>query len=108
MQKETQAGLEHDKTLDIHMDMNAPIIIIPEHIMAKQCAHMILDAGHIAIQSGLIEKSTLAEIDAKCSQQYSKEDYKQLQSHMYDFFFLKLQSTHLLIGLNLFSCMSAL
>ncbi|EJU01536.1 hypothetical protein DACRYDRAFT_52736 [Dacryopinax primogenitus] len=90
MRKETQAGLEHDKTLDICMDMNAPIILIPKHIMAKQCAHMILDAGHIAIQSGLIEKSTLAEIDMKHSQQYSEENYKQLQSHMYNHFFLKL------------------
>ncbi|EJU02006.1 hypothetical protein DACRYDRAFT_22408 [Dacryopinax primogenitus] len=112
LQKETRAGLEYalkqHKTLDIRMDMNAPIIIIPEDVTAKQCAHMILDAGHIAIQSDLVEKSKLAEIDAKRSQQYSEEDYKQLESLMYDRFFLKLQSAQLLIGPDLSSCMSAL
>ncbi|KZO93498.1 vacuolar protein sorting-associated protein 13 [Calocera viscosa TUFC12733] len=112
LQKETRAGLEYalkqHKTLDIRMDMNAPIIIIPEDISAKQCPHMVLDAGHIAIQSDLVEKSKLAEIDAKRSQQYSEEDYKQLESLMYDRFFLKLESAQLLIGPDLLSCMSAL
>ncbi|KZT54406.1 DUF1162-domain-containing protein [Calocera cornea HHB12733] len=112
LRKETRAGLEYalkqHKTLDIRMDMDAPIIIIPEDITAKQCPHMVLDAGHIAIQSDLVEKSKLAEIDAKRSQQYSEEDYKQLESLMYDRFFLKLESAQLLMGPDLSSCMSAL
>jgi vacuolar protein sorting-associated protein 13A/C len=96
LRKETRAGLEYalqqHKTIDVKMDLQAPIIIIPEDVTAKQCQHVILDAGHISIESELVSKSTMREIDAKKKRQYTEDDYNQLESLMYDRFSVKLHS----------------
>lgn len=96
LRKETRAGLEYalqqHKTIDVKMDLQAPIIIIPEDVTAKQCQHMILDAGHISIESQLVPKETMREIDAKKKRQYTDDDYTQLESLMYDRFSIKLHS----------------
>lgn len=96
LRKETRAGLEYalqqHKTIDVKMDLQAPIIIIPEDVTAKQCQHVILDAGHISIESELVSKNTMKEIDAKKKKQYTEDDYTQLESLMYDRFSVKLHS----------------
>lgn len=96
LRKETRAGLEYalqqHKTIDVKMDLQAPIIIIPEDVTAKQCQHVILDAGHISIESELVPKSAMKEIDAKKKKQYTEDDYTQLESLMYDRFSVKLHS----------------
>jgi vacuolar protein sorting-associated protein 13A/C len=96
LRKETRAGLEYalqqHKTIDVKMDLQAPIIIIPEDVSARQCQHMILDAGHISIESQLVPKETMREIDAKKKRQYTDDDYTQLESLMYDRFSVKLHS----------------
>lgn len=44
LRKETRAGLEFalqtHKTIDIHMDMNAPVIIIPEEYETGSLCHV--------------------------------------------------------------------
>ncbi|EED79585.1 predicted protein, partial [Postia placenta Mad-698-R] len=88
LRKETRAGLEHalqtHKTIDVHMDLNAPIIIIPEDITTNKCKHLMIDAGHIAVRSELGNKQAIKEIRAKRKQEYTDEDYKRLESMMYD------------------------
>ena len=53
---------------------------------------MVLDAGHISIQSDLVPKSELYDIHSKRKRKYTEEDYEKLESLMYDRFFLKLES----------------
>ncbi|CAE6488407.1 unnamed protein product [Rhizoctonia solani] len=112
IRKETRAGLEYalqqHKTIDVKMDLQAPIIIIPEDVTAKQCQHMILDAGHISIESQLVPKETLREIDAKKKRQYTDDDYTQLESLMYDRFSVKLHSAQLLLGGDLETVLAGL
>ncbi|KAG8691548.1 hypothetical protein FRC11_001538 [Ceratobasidium sp. 423] len=112
IRKETRAGLEYalqqHKTIDVKMDLQAPIIIIPEDVTAKQCQHMILDAGHISIESQLVPKETLHEIDAKKKRQYTDDDYTQLESLMYDRFSVKLHSAQLLLGGDLETVLAGL
>lgn len=50
-----------------------------------------MDAGHIAIESDLASKDAIRIIHQKRNQQYDEEDYKQLESLMYDKLFLRLQ-----------------
>lgn len=96
LRKETRASLEYalqqHKTIDVKMDLQAPIIIIPEDVTAKQCQHVILDAGHISIESQLVPKETMREIEAKKKTQYTDDDYSRLESLMYDRFSVKLHS----------------
>ncbi|QRV76706.1 vacuolar protein sorting-associated protein 13 [Ceratobasidium sp. AG-Ba] len=112
LRKETRAGLEYalqqHKTIDVKMDLQAPIIIIPEDVTVKQCQHVILDAGHISIVSELVPKSTMREIDAKKKRQYTEDDYNQLESLMYDRFSVKLHSAQLLLGGDLETVLAGL
>jgi vacuolar protein sorting-associated protein 13A/C len=55
------------------------------------CKHLIVDAGHIAIESDLASKEAIRIIHQKRNQKYDEEDYKHLESLMYDKLFLRLQ-----------------
>lgn len=110
--KETRAGLEfalqNHKTIDIQMDLSAPVIIIPEDVTTKACRHLIIDAGHFAIESQLADKEAIRLVQQKRNQIYNSEDYKQLQSLMYDKLIIKLRDAQFIIGNDLESCLQAL
>jgi vacuolar protein sorting-associated protein 13A/C len=100
--QQTRAGLEfaleEHKTINAKLDLQAPLIIVPENITSEKTACLILDAGHISVNSQLVDKRTLKDIQAKQKQTYTDDDYKRLESLMYDKFLVKLSSTQLLIG----------
>lgn len=52
----------------------------------------MLDAGHIAVESNLADKDQLKEVQSKRGRQYNEEDYKQLETLMYDRFSLQLEA----------------
>lgn len=52
----------------------------------------MIDAGHISIESELANKKSIKEIQMKRKQQYTDEDYKQLESMMYDKLLVRLES----------------
>nr|ODO02780.1 vacuolar protein sorting-associated protein vps13 [Cryptococcus depauperatus CBS 7855] len=116
LRKETRASLEYaleqHKTVDLRVDMNAPIIIIPMEqvfiVGVKCCQTLVLDAGHIAVESKLADKEKLQDVQSKRRRQYNDDDYKQLEDLMYDQLNLRLESTQLLLGDDYESCMRAL
>ena len=61
-------------------------------ISTKDCKHLIVDAGHIAIESELANKKAVQEISSKRKQQYSDEDYRRLESLMYDKLTVRLEA----------------
>lgn len=102
LRQQTRAGLEfaleEHKTLNAKLDLQAPLIIVPESITTKNTMCLILDAGHISVNSQLVDKDTLKDVQAKQRQSYTDEDFKRLESLMYDKFRVKLSSTQVLIG----------
>ncbi|EMC98060.1 hypothetical protein BAUCODRAFT_32061 [Baudoinia panamericana UAMH 10762] len=102
LRQQTRAGLEYalqeHKTIDVQLDMQAPLIIVPDSVTKKSSICLILDAGHASVRSDLIDKSTLADIQNKQRQRYTEQDLQHLESLMYDKFQLKLDSTQVLIG----------
>ncbi|KAI0068196.1 hypothetical protein BV25DRAFT_1793389 [Artomyces pyxidatus] len=112
LRKETRAGLEYalqsHKTIDLQVDMNAPIIIIPESITNHRCTHLVIDAGHIAIESDLADKEAVRQIHLKRNQKYTDDDYTTLESLMYDKFSLRLEAAQFILGDDLQSCRNAL
>ncbi|KIO33566.1 hypothetical protein M407DRAFT_3889 [Tulasnella calospora MUT 4182] len=96
IRNQSRAGLEYalqkHKTIDIELDMQAPIIIIPEDVRTESGQHMVLDAGHISVRSDLVPKSDILAIQAKRKRQYTDKDFEELESLMYDKFFLQLES----------------
>ncbi|KAF9015159.1 vacuolar protein sorting-associated protein 13 [Cyathus striatus] len=112
LRKETRAGLEYalqtHKTIDVQMDMDAPVIIIPENITTNECKHLIIDAGHIAIESNLVNKDAIRTVQQKRNQAYTEDDYKRLESLMYDKLALRLTDAQFILGDNLLACREAL
>jgi len=102
LRQQTRAGLEYalteHKTIDVQLDMQAPLIIIPNTVTEASTMCMILDAGHIAVRSNLIDKATLEQIQSKQKHQYTDDDYKKLEGLVYDKFNVSLKSTQLLLG----------
>lgn len=102
IRQQTRAGLEfaltEHKTINAQLDLQAPLIIVPDSVTKKSSNCLILDAGHISVTSELVDKETLRDIQAKQQHQYTDEDFRKLENLMYDKFNLKLQSTQLLIG----------
>ncbi|KAK4642106.1 Vacuolar protein sorting-associated protein 13 [Podospora bellae-mahoneyi] len=102
LREQTRAGLEfaleEHKTVNAKLDLQAPLIIIPESITNKKSTCLILDAGHISLTSELVDRDTMKEVQSKQNQSYTDEDFKRLESLMYDRFLVKLTSTQVLIG----------
>ena len=102
IRQQTRAGLEfaleEHKTINASIDIQAPIFIIPESITQESTLCMILDAGHVSVNSELVDKQTMLDIQSKQKQNYTEEDFKQLENLMYDKFKLKLEATQVLIG----------
>lgn len=102
LRQQTRAGLEfaleEHKTINAMLDLQAPLIIIPESITTRRSTCMILDAGHISVNSELVDKETMKEVQSKQNQKYTDDDFKRLETLMYDKFIVKLTSTQLLIG----------
>lgn len=100
--EQTRAGLEfaleEHKTINAKLDLQAPLIIIPQSIKTETSTCLIVDAGHISVNSELVDKDTMKEIQSKQNQSYTDEDFKRLESLMYDKFIVKLTSTQVLIG----------
>ncbi|TVY71541.1 Vacuolar protein sorting-associated protein, partial [Lachnellula suecica] len=102
LRQQTRAGLEfaleEHKTINAKLDLQAPLIIVPESITSKSTTCLILDAGHISVNSQLVDKDTMKDVQSKQRQSYTDEDFKRLESLMYDKFLVKLSSTQVLIG----------
>ncbi|KAI9821462.1 MAG: hypothetical protein M1832_003308 [Thelocarpon impressellum] len=100
--QQTRAGLEfaleEHKTIDAKLDLQAPLIIIPETVVAKAAKCLILDAGHISLNSELVDPDRIRDVRSKQKKQLSDDDYKSLEGLMYDRFLLKLKATQVLIG----------
>ncbi|KAK6533217.1 hypothetical protein TWF281_007367 [Arthrobotrys megalospora] len=102
VRQQTRAGLEfaleEHKTLNAKLDLQAPLLVIPENVTAYAANCLIIDAGHVSLTSDLVQKHAVQEIQAKQSTQYTESDYEKLESLMYDKFLLQLKSTQILIG----------
>ena len=60
------------------------------------------------VESTLANKELIREIEKKRNNTYSDDDYKQLESMMYDRLLVRLESAQFLIGNDLQSCLEAL
>ncbi|KAI7863658.1 hypothetical protein BDF14DRAFT_1733660 [Spinellus fusiger] len=93
-------ALERHTTLDLRVDMDAPVIIIPEN------RGIVIDAGHINIESNLVSPDTFNQMKSKKSTEYTTEDYVQLRSFMYDKFTIQLTQTKILAGDSVDMCLA--
>lgn len=100
--KQTKIGLqyafEEHKTMNVKMDLQAPLIILPINPTKWDSPVGILDAGHISIVSDIISADKYQEIKNERKDTYTENDWKKLNTYMYDKYNLALQDAQILIG----------
>ncbi|CAO3579446.1 unnamed protein product [Absidia cylindrospora] len=110
--QQTRAGLQHalenHTTLDLDVDMKAPVIIIPENCLKEDSAVMIVDTGHIRVNSDLANQDLVEEFKADKAKNFGPDDYKRLEGLMYDKIRVELTQIKLLVGRNLRKCLAQL
>ncbi|KAI8340848.1 hypothetical protein BC941DRAFT_227149 [Chlamydoabsidia padenii] len=110
--RQTRAGLEYalenHTTLDLDVDMDAPIIIIPENCLEEDSPVMIIDAGHIRVDSDLANQELAEQFKSNHEKEFGPDDYKRLESLMYDKFNVELTQIKLLIGRHVQKCIAQL
>lgn len=72
---------------------------------AKNCRGIVIDAGHINVESDLAPPEVVQQMKAKRSAEYTSEDYIRLRSLMYDKFDVHLTQTKILIGESVETCL---
>lgn len=112
LQNQTRIGLEYalqeHKTVNLKLDLQAPLIVMPLDVTSWSAPCAIIDAGHISVVSYLVGKEVVEEVNKKKTLQYTDSDWKRLESLMYDKFNLQLHNTQLLIGSNVRDTMKEL
>jgi vacuolar protein sorting-associated protein 13A/C len=101
-----QYALEEHKTINVKLDLQAPLIILPLEPSNYKSPVAILDAGHISVVSDLVEKDKIEENKAK--EHYTTEDMEKLNSFMYDQFSLRLQDAKFCVGPDIRTTMEEL
>lgn len=101
----TRMGLEYSlqkhKTLNLKMDIQAPLIVIPSDVTDVESCCAVFDAGHISVESHLASKEIVEKVQKKQSEPYNEEDWHTLESLMYDRYNVKLHNTQLTVGTSL-------
>lgn len=112
LRDQTRIGLEYalqeHKTVNLKLDMQAPLIVMPLDVTSWSSPCAIIDAGHISVVSHLVGREVIEEVKKKKTLQYTDGDWKRLESLMYDKFNLKLHNTQFLIGSNVRDTMKQL
>ncbi|ORY77300.1 vacuolar protein sorting-associated protein vps13 [Protomyces lactucae-debilis] len=101
-------ALSEHKTVAAHLDLQAPLIIVPESVTRKNAPCIVLDAGKIHIESDLVKHDKIKEIQSKDKEKLDELEMKELQSLCYDKFMLRLEDTQILIGPDIDQALVAL
>lgn len=80
-----RAALEEHKTVDLQLDLQAPLLVLPLDPTDWEAPCGVLDAGHVSVISDLVDRSLM-------------EEAADLTSLMYDKFTLRLHDSKLLVG----------
>ncbi|KAF9435541.1 hypothetical protein BGZ76_006083 [Entomortierella beljakovae] len=106
---QTRAGLEYaleeHKRLDLRVDMDAPVMIFPESCTDINALVVVLDVGHIFVESNLVSKEDLTAIENKQKRTLTENEFEKLEDLMYDRFSVQLSSTQLLVGQSVERCL---
>ncbi|KAG0246128.1 hypothetical protein B0O80DRAFT_498393 [Mortierella sp. GBAus27b] len=106
---QTRAGLEYaldeHKSLDLRVDVDAPVMIIPQSCTDVNALVVVLDVGHIFVESNLVSKEDMAVVEKNQSRTMSAADLEKLEDLMYDRFIVQLSSTQLLVGQSVERCL---
>ena len=101
LRNQSRAGweyvIDHHTTINANLDIQAPVIVVPEDV-CKTSSCFVLDSGHVSLTSDLVQQKERRELKDSLGGALDEEGQKRLDRSLRDRFFLKLESTQLLIG----------
>lgn len=102
LREQTRLGLEyaleHHKTLNLQLDIKSPTFVIPLDPSNDDSPAAILCFGALSIVSELVPQHVLSEVKSRQALQYTQEDWRRLESLMYDRFAVTFRDTQILLG----------
>ncbi|KAJ3092913.1 hypothetical protein HK102_000456 [Quaeritorhiza haematococci] len=111
LRSQTRAGLEYaieeHKTLDLKIDVDAPIFVFPESVTDRNSTVILVDAGHLLVVSDLLNKEVLRATQQKMLESGTDPtDVRDLTAFLYDRFTLSLSAVQVLVGQNVEHCLN--
>lgn len=94
--------------MDIKLDVDAPIFIIPESCFEQNTNVLVIDSGHVHISSDLVEAQQKEQFRGLQGKVLSQDELLKLQDLMYDKFDVSLTNVQALLGTNLGECLQLL
>ncbi|EEB06191.1 vacuolar protein sorting-associated protein 13a [Schizosaccharomyces japonicus yFS275] len=91
-------ALENHKSIDVFIDIQAPLIAVRENPNSDSSDCLILDIGRVIVHSQLLDPATINKFKSLQSQQINREQFVELQNLMYDKFLVSLISTKCVIA----------
>ncbi|KAI9273340.1 hypothetical protein EDC94DRAFT_192131 [Helicostylum pulchrum] len=98
-------ALDQHTTFDLRVDMDAPVIIIPEDCSSIHSRGIVIDAGHINVESNLAPPDVLSLLKSKSAADMTIEDNMKFRELMYDKFTVQLTQTKILVGDSIETCL---
>ncbi|KAJ3106617.1 hypothetical protein HDU97_005982 [Phlyctochytrium planicorne] len=106
---QTRAGIEFaigsHRTVDIKVDMAAPIFVFPESCTVTDSMVVVIDAGHLLVESNLVDKEVKKELERKQGSELTESDLAKLESLLYDRFTCSLTSVQAIVGRSVETCL---
>lgn len=105
--KQTKIGLqyafEEHKTMNVVLDVQSPLIMLPADPTSWEAPVVIIDAGHIDMVSDLISSEKYEEIRSERKDSYTEEDWKKMNTYMYDKYNVGLHDAHIVVGPDIYT-----
>jgi len=101
----TRIGLEHAmskrKILDLHVEVDAPVIVAPQSSMRKDAFVIVADLGRILLTSKPVSKESQEEVFRLTGQPPTPEGKARLESLIYDRFDISVTALQVVAGTSL-------
>ncbi|KAJ1923434.1 Vacuolar protein sorting-associated protein 13, partial [Tieghemiomyces parasiticus] len=112
IKQQTRAGLqfalEEHSTIDVQIDLDAPVFILPSSYTHVNALVTVLDSGHLRVRTRLVAPDRMAEWRAKEGHEISAAELDELKELMYDRFAIDLTAVQLVVGESVPRCLDAL
>ncbi|OMJ29920.1 Vacuolar protein sorting-associated protein 13 [Smittium culicis] len=109
LQNQTRSGLQYafetHKRLDLQVDFQAPLVIVPMDICDINCGVCVLDLGHLTVLSEMVSAEALKSVDMNSGKILSPEQMIDFENLLYDWLNVKLEKLQLIVGPDLKSCL---
>lgn len=104
-----ERALSEHKSIDFFIDIDAPILVVPENCAKNDSFAFVADLGHVKVRSKLVTQAQKAEvISSDGGEQLDRVKLHSIKEYLYDNLLASLSSLKLFYFNNLLDCQNLL